>query len=120
MTPYFVLALALCAAASVHAQTSPVPASPAQPASVPSDDIPMADYLGLLQQIAPAARDGAQAYMHAYQQRCGRSLTTPVLRRAMSEGSGDPVLMGMIRASQLRDDKSLSELSQRVACGERR
>ncbi|CAM5779563.1 hypothetical protein [Rhizobacter fulvus] len=93
----------------------------AQPSSAPSDaDMPMADYLGLLEQIAPAAREGAQAYAQAFQQRCGRALTTAELRRATSAGSGDPVLMGMIRASQVRDAKAITELGQRVACGDRR
>ena len=36
----------------------------------------MADYLGLLAQIAPAAEEGARAYLQAYQQRCGRQLAT--------------------------------------------
>lgn len=82
--------------------------------------MPMADYLGLLEQIAPAAREGAQAYAQAFQRHCGRALTTAELRRAISAGSGDPVLMGMIRASQVRDAKAITELGQRVACGDRR
>lgn len=96
-------------------------AAQAQPASAPSTgEMPMADYLGLLEQIAPAAREGAQAYAQAFDQRCRRALTTAALRRAMSEGSGDPVLMEMIRASQLRDAKALSLLARRVDCGVRR
>jgi hypothetical protein len=82
--------------------------------------MPMADYLGLLEQIAPAAREGAQAYVQAFEQRCRRALTTAALRQAISEGSGDPVLMEMIRASQLRDTKALSLLAQRIDCGGRR
>lgn len=94
---------------------------PTSAASTPStSEMPMADYLGLLEQIAPAARDGAQAYVQAFEQRCRRTLTTAALRRAMSEGSGDPVLMEMIRASQLRDAKALSLLAQRIDCGGRR
>lgn len=120
MTRSPILVLALCASASAMAQSSPARIPPAPAASAPSGDISMADYLGLLQQIAPAAGDGAQAYLQAYERRCGRSLTTLALRRAMSEGSGDAVLMDMIRTSQLRDEKSLAELSRRVACGERR
>lgn len=100
-------------AASSHAAPPP-PAAPA--ASQPEGEMPMADYLGLLAQIAPAARDGAEAYAQAFQQRCGRQLKTAELRRAMSEGDGDPVLMGMIRASQLRDTKAMADLGQRLNC----
>lgn len=100
-------------------------AAPAQPtsttASAPtSGEMPMADYLGLLEQIAPAAREGAQVYVQAFERRCRRAITTAALRRAMSDGSGDPVLMEMIRASQLRDAKALSVLVQRLDCGGRR
>lgn len=88
----------------------------AQPASSPSSDIPLADYLALLEQIAPAARSGAEAYLQGFQQRCRRSLTSAELRRAMSEGSGDPVLMGMIRASELRDANTVADLARRIDC----
>ena len=99
----------------------------AQPASVErsnrsvpiTDDMPLADYLALLAQIAPPARDGAQAYMQAFQQRCGRPMKTAELRRAMSEGDGDPVLMGMIRASHLGDSNGIAQLGQRVVCDPR-
>lgn len=79
-------------------------------------DVPMADYLGLLAQIAPAAREGAEAYLQAVQRQCRVSLSSAQLRRAMSEGDGDPVLMGMIRASQLRDTKSIAEWARRLDC----
>lgn len=82
----------------------------------PADDMPLDDYLALLAQISPAARDGAQAYLQSFQQHCGRSLTTAQLRRAVSEGEGDPVLMGMIRASQLQDGTAIQQLGQRIAC----
>ena len=107
------LALLLATAAQVQ----PVSTSASAPTS---GEMPMADYLGLLEQIAPSAREGAQAYAQAFEQRCRRALTTAALRRAMSEGSGDPVLMAMIRASQLRDAKALSVLVQRLDCGGRR
>ena len=90
-----------------------------KPAAAPSavaDDMPMADYLGLLAQIAPAAEDGAKAYLQAYQQRCGRQLAAADLRRAMSGGDGDPVLMAMIRASHLRDAAAMAQLVQRITC----
>lgn len=91
----------------------------AAPANVPptaSDDMPMADYLGLLGQIAPAAEEGARAYLLAFQQRCGQPLSTADLRRAMADGDGDPVLMAMIRASHLRDTAALAQLGPRVTC----
>jgi hypothetical protein len=93
-------------------------AAGAAPPSV-ADDMPMADYLGLLAQIAPAAEEGARAYLQAYQQRCGRQLATADLRRAMSDGDGDPMLMAMIRASHLRDSATLAQLAQRIACERR-
>lgn len=93
-----------------------VAAAQGQPASSPSPEMPMADYLALLAQIAPAAREGAEAYLQAVQQQCRKTLTSAQLRRALSEGSGDSVLMGMIRASQLRDAKSMAALTQRLDC----
>lgn len=98
------------------AMAQPAPASPVIPIS---DDMPLADYLALLAQIAPAAHEGAQAYLQAFRQRCGRPLRTAELRRAMSAGDGDPVLMGMVRASQLRDASGLVQLGQRVVCEQR-
>lgn len=100
--------------APTHAQTAPLAAAPPI-----TDDMPLADYLGLLAQISPAAHQGAQAYLQALQQRCGRPVRTAELRRAMAEGDGDPVLMGMIRASHLRDSNALNQLGQRVTCGQR-
>ncbi|MBX3642074.1 MAG: hypothetical protein KF720_03275 [Rubrivivax sp.] len=79
-------------------------------------DIPMPDYLGLLNQISPAAQRGAQAYLLAFEQRCGRPLRTAQLRQAMADGGGDPVLMAMIRASHLRDTSALGPLGQRIRC----
>jgi hypothetical protein len=86
----------------------------------PEDTMPMADYLGLLEQITPAARAGAEAYIQANQQRCARQLTTAELRRAMSQAGGDPVLMGMIRAAHLRDAQAMSALAQSLKCGARK
>ena len=91
--------------------------------ATPADDVPMDDYLGLLAQISPAAREGAQGYLQAFQRRCGRSLTTQELRRAVSDGDGDPVLMGMIRANhpsqQAQRDVTLQQLAQRIRCDQR-
>ena len=91
--------------------------------ATPADDVPMDDYLGLLAQISPAAREGAQGYLQAYQRRCGRALTPHELRRAVSDGDGDPVLMGMIRANhpsqQAQRDVTLQQLAQRIRCDQR-
>ena len=116
----FVAALALVASLVTDG-------SSAQTASglsaTPADDVPMDDYLGLLAQISPAAREGAQGYLQAFQRRCGRSLRTQELRRAVSDGDGDPVLMGMIRANhpsqQAQRDVTLQQLAQRIRCEQR-
>ena len=88
-----------------------------------ADDVPMDDYLGLLAQISPAAREGAQGYLQAFQRRCGRVLTTQELRRAVSDGDGEPVLMGMICANhpsqQAQRDVTLQQLAQRIRCDQR-
>ena len=84
-----------------------------------TDDMLMPDYLGLLAQISPAAQRGAQAYLLAFERRCGRPLRTAQLRHAMADGDGDPVLMAMIRASHLRDTSALVHLGQRISCDPR-
>lgn len=101
-------------AALAQAQTSPArgPAA-AQP---PADDMPLTDYLGLLEQIAPAARQGAEAYLDAFRHRCGRPLRVAELRRAFAEHGGDPRLMQMIRASYLRDADALARLAADLPC----
>ena len=105
--------------AESRAHISPVTQSTSTPASTP-DDVPLEDYLALLAQISPAARDGAQAYLRAFAQRCGRPLTALALRKAIAQGSGDPVLMGMVSAShpsqQAQRDALLSQLTQRIRC----
>ncbi|QDL38732.1 hypothetical protein [Rhodoferax sediminis] len=90
--------------------------SPARGALQSSDDMPLPDYLGLLGQIAPAAEEGAKAYLTAFQQRCGHALSTAELRRSMTQGDGDPVLMGLIRASHLRDAAARDQWVQRLRC----
>ena len=97
------------------ASGSAVLAAAAAPPAV-AEDMPMADYLGLLGRIAPAAENGAGAYVQAFWIRCGRHLATADLRRAVADGDGDPVLMAMIRASQLRDATTLALLGAQVAC----
>jgi hypothetical protein len=84
-----------------------------------ADDMPLADYLGLLSQIAPAAGHGARAYLQAFQRRCGRPLPSADLRQAVADGDGDPVLMAMIRASLLRDATALDRLGQQISCERR-
>ena len=123
MRSVIVRSAAQSAAFSVALACGTAGAAPAaeSAASAPlvANDMPMADYLGLLAQIAPAAEEGARAYLQAYQQRCGRQLATADLRRAMSDGDGDPMLMAMIRASHLRDSATLAQLGQRIACERR-
>lgn len=112
------LAVLAVALALTNATTVAQPAPPSAAAPI-ADDMPLADYLGLLAQISPAAHEGAQAYLLAFQQRCGRAMQTAELRRAMADGEGDPALMGMIRASHLKDTAALAQLGQRIACERR-
>ncbi len=80
------------------------------------DDVPIETYLALLAQVAPPAREGAEAYMAAFKARCGRALTTVELRRAFADGSGNPTLMAMIRASHQKDAAALQRLSSSITC----
>ncbi len=80
------------------------------------DDIPLSAYLDALERIAPAARAGADAYLDAFRRRCGRALETVALRRAIADGSGDPVLMTMMRAAARHDTAALRRLSGSVSC----
>ncbi len=105
------LALATGGLDPVLAQTSP-----AQLGAPSTGEMPIEDYLALLARIAPAAHDGARAYRQAWLQRCGRPLTTAELRVAMAVGDGNPVLMGMIRASHLRDAAALTSLASQIDC----
>ena len=107
-----VAALALAAGLMANGSSAQT-ASGITPAA--AEDVPMEDYLGLLAQISPAAREGAQAYLQAFQRRCGRALTTQELRRAVSDGDGEPVLMGMIRANHPSQQSQIG----RASCRER-
>ena len=80
------------------------------------DDVPLAAYLDALAKIAPAARDGADAYLRAFERRCGRPLKAIELRSAIASGAGDPVLMTMIQAASRRDTAALQRLSTTVSC----
>ena len=107
--------LASLVAIAAFAMALPAPAqTPSEP--VVTGDVPMADYLALLQQISPAAHQGAQAYLQAHKRRCRRSLSSRELRQAMAEGDGDPLLMAMIRASHLQDGPGLTRLGEQVSC----
>ncbi len=85
-------------------------------AAVIEGDMPIESYLSLLSQVAPAARDGAEAYMAAFRKRCGRALKTVELRRAFSEGSGNPTLMAMVRATHQKDTAAVQRLGATIAC----
>lgn len=79
----------------------------------------MADYLALLRQIALPAEDGARTYLAVARLRCGREPSTGELRRAMSQGDGDPALIGLIRAAQARDAAARARLFAQVSCAPR-
>ena len=124
--PLFTLALfSLLAFSCAWAQPPLVGAAlPSPPDSPPvaqgtqiSDNyMPLADYLGLLRQIAPAAETGARDYLAAFARRCGRPLTPAELRRAMADGEGDPVLMALIRANHLGDTAGREQLAGQIHC----
>jgi hypothetical protein len=103
--------IALLAFSSAQAQTNP-----ARGAITTEGDMPMADFLALLQQIAPAAADGAKVYLGAYRLQCGRTLSTAELRHALAREGGDPVLMGLIRASQQQDLAARNQLVRQIHC----
>lgn len=103
--------IALMAFSSAQAQTSP-----ARGAISAEGDMPMADFLALLQQIAPAAADGAKVYLGAVRLQCGRLPSTAELRHALAREGGDPVLMGLIRASQQQDLAARTQLVRQIRC----
>lgn len=121
--PFMITALALVLGLLSSGSDAQMPSGTSRTISAATDDIAMDDYLGLLAQISPAAREGAQYYRQAYQQRCGRPLTTQELRHAVSDGNGDPVLMAMVRAShpnqQAPREATLLQLAQRIRCDPR-
>jgi hypothetical protein len=79
-------------------------------------EMPIEDYLGLLRQIAPAAETGARTWLAAHATRCRRRLGSTALRQAISEASGDPTLMAMIRAAQVQDMQALQRLAAGLPC----
>lgn len=102
-----------CAMAQTSPAFGPLSGSSAAPAA---DSMPLADYLGLLQQIAPAAQAGARTYLAAVQLRCRRTLTTDELRLAIAQGEGNPVLMGLIRAAHTKDAAARDRWIGQLAC----
>lgn len=112
-----VLQGALLGPACAMAQTSPAYGPlPSAGAASAGQSMPMADYLGLLEQIAPAAATGARTYLAAVQLRCHRTLSTEELRIALSQGEGDPALLGLIRAAHTQDLASRERWIAQVAC----
>lgn len=85
-------------------------------ASTGTPDMPLADYLGLLQQIAPAAEAGARTYLAAVQLRCRKALTTAELRQSFAEGDGHPILMGLVRAAHQQDRAARDRWIAQVRC----
>lgn len=111
------LAVAGLAAAGLAAGQTPVtPGAATQPPIAAPAALPMQEYLAVLQQIAPAARDGAEAYLQAFARRCGRELTVAELRRRVADDGGDPLLMQMMRAAHVRDLALLERLAASVRC----
>ena len=103
--------IALLASSSARAQTSP-----ARGAITVEGDMPISDFLALLQQIAPAAADGAKVYLGAYRLQCGRTPSSAELRHALAREGGDPVLMGLIRAGQQQDLAARNQLVRQIRC----
>lgn len=109
--PLIVALLALSAAGQTSAQTSP-----ARGAIPVAAQMPMEDYLGLLRQIAPAADTGARQYLAAVRLKCARVLGSGDLRLALSQDSGDPQLLELIRASHLRDAAARERAMRQIRC----
>lgn len=110
------IALVIVAADCVDAGTARAQTDPSRNPPATDAEMPMADYLALLGRIAPAAEDGARQYLAAFAQRCGRALRTSELRQAFAQGDGDPVLLGLVRASHLQDAAARQQLVQQLRC----
>ncbi|WP_431257679.1 hypothetical protein ACQ859_16130 [Roseateles chitinivorans] len=120
--------IALCASANAaFAQSSPAfgaltredPPAPSMSTNAFAGDVDamsLADYLGLLRQISPAAEQGARDFLAAFLLRCGREMTTPELHRSFAGTAGDPVLMGFIRAAQRQDPSDRRDLTRYLRC----
>lgn len=80
-------------------------------------NISLEEYLTTLGQINQAARVGAEVYLRVYQNRCGHPMGVGELRRAITDGNGDPVLMGIIHAAYHKDASTLRAMSTQISCG---
>lgn len=109
--------LVFCATGAARGQTSPAQ-GPLPTASSPAihDDREMADYLALLQRIAPASEAGARTYLAAVKLRCGQTLDAAALRRVMAREGGDPVMMGLIRAAATQDRTARDQSVAQIQC----
>ena len=124
--PLVTLALfGLLASSSAWAQPplagAALPSPPGSPPAVQGtqlsdNNMPLADYLALLRQIAPAAEAGARDYLAAFVHHCERPLTPAELRRAMADGDGDPALMALIQANHLGDTAGRQQLAGQIRC----
>lgn len=109
--------LLLSATGVARGQTSPAQGPlPTAPVPTAYGDREMADYLALLQRIAPASEAGARTYVAAVRLRCGQALDASALRRAMAREGGDPVLMGLIRAAASQDRKARVQAMAQIQC----
>jgi hypothetical protein len=106
--------------AAAQASNVPAQAEPLRAALEPTDPRPgeqeMADYLGLLRSIAPAAEAAARTYVAAMRLQCGRTIDVANLRSAMARGGGDAVLMGLIRAAASQDTAERNRLVTQMRC----
>lgn len=113
-------ALVVCATGPALGQTSAAQ-GPLSAASIPSSpslhgDRELADYLALLQRIAPASEAGARTYVAAVRLRCGQALDAAALRRVMAREGGDPVLMSLIRAAATQDHRARDQAMAQIQC----
>lgn len=83
---------------------------------VTEDNVPLDEYLRMLEVISPSARAGAESYIAAFARRCGRSMKTIELRRAVVHGEGDPLLMQMIQATHFRNAAEVQRLGATISC----
>lgn len=80
------------------------------------DELSLSEYLAIVEQVAPAARAGAEIYVGAFRERCGRPIRVGELRAAFAEGAGDPTLMALIRAAFSKDGASIDRLRASLPC----
>jgi len=84
--------------------------------TVTEDNVPLDEYMRMLEVISPSARAGAESYMAAFAKRCGRAMKTIELRRAVVHGDGDPLLMQMIQATHFRQSAEVQRLGATILC----